>query len=222
MDRAIEVISFDLDGTLVDDAFDRAIWFQEIPARYAAKHGLALEEAKARVVAEYQALEGHPRWTDMGFWFDRFGLGDWREAAASRAHLIRLYPETLDVLGHLQARYTLILITQAEHKFYRLKLRVSGLGAYFQRIFAMPEHFRQLAKDAQAYEGVLARMGLAAGEMLHVGDHPVQDYEVPRSVGIAALLLDRQGRRRGAHVIHDLGELLSRPELQGGETKGMD
>jgi len=211
--RQIKVVSFDLDGTLVEDAFDDAIWFEEIPQRYAAKHALPLPQATERVLAEYRALRGHPRWTDMAFWFDRFALGDWRDAVAARQHLIRLYPETAEVLQALAPRYRLVIITQAERKFREIKLRTlrlgeRALGAAFEAVFATPDHFGRLAKDEEVYREVLRRLGVAPHEMLHIGDHSEYDVAVPRALGIHALHLDRRGTRRGPDVIHDLRALL--------------
>jgi 5'-nucleotidase len=208
MGKQVAVISFDLDGTLVSDAFDEAIWYEEIPARYATRHSLSFAEAHERVVAEYRALRGHPRWTDMGFWFERFDLGDWREAAQARRSLIQLYPETLDVLEALAPRYRLAIITQSEGKFYRLKLEATGLGRYFERLFATPEHFQKSVKDEQVYREVMAQLGVEPEELLHVGDHRRYDYELPRSLGINALHLDRRGEQQSAEVIHSLRELM--------------
>lgn len=211
MMEQIQVVSFDLDGTLVEEAFDQAIWFEEIPQRYAARYALPLEEARERVLAEYRALQGHPRWTDMAFWFERFDLGDWQQAAVARMALIRPFPETIEVLQSLSARYRLVVITQAEQKFHTLKLGVSKLTSYFAAVFATPDHFGKLAKDETVYLAVLRQLGIAPAAMLHVGDHPEYDYALPRRVGIAALLLDRRREREGPDVIHSLRELLPRP-----------
>lgn len=209
MNADIQVVSFDLDGTLVDDAFDQAIWFVEIPRRFAALHGLDFEEARSRVVADYAALRGHPRWTDMGFWFQRFGIGDWRPAAEALTHLIRLYPETLAVLQALKPRYRLIVVTQSEPKFYRVKLRTSDLGSYFEAVYSTPERFTKLAKDAEVYRHILSELGITPDQMLHVGDDRLYDAEIPSQMGISSLLLDRMDQYRGPlHAIRDLSEVL--------------
>lgn len=206
----LQAISFDLDGTLATAELDDAVWFDEIPARYAARRGLALADSRELVFADYRALRGHPRWTDMGFWFERLELGDWREAAWGLRHLARLYPDALPTLRALRGRYHLVLITQAERKFLDLKLAVEGLGGYFDAVYATPNDFGSLTKDAAIYGRVLAALGLAGGQALHVGDHPQQDVEAPRQAGWRALLLDRAGSRQGPDVIRDLRELVAR------------
>jgi FMN phosphatase YigB (HAD superfamily) len=47
---SIKLISFDLDGTLVDkNSFDKIFWEEEVPKLYAAKKGMSIEEAKKKV-----------------------------------------------------------------------------------------------------------------------------------------------------------------------------
>ena len=44
----IDTVLLDLDGTLLDLAFDNYFWLERIPTAYAAARGLTLEEAQAR------------------------------------------------------------------------------------------------------------------------------------------------------------------------------
>ena len=48
-----KIISFDMDGTLVDSEFTDWVWGHGVPTLYAEKVGLPFEEAKALVVKEY-------------------------------------------------------------------------------------------------------------------------------------------------------------------------
>jgi putative hydrolase of the HAD superfamily len=67
------------------------------------------------------------------------------------------------------------------------------------------------ARDAKGsrryYERLAARLGVAPGEVLCVGDEPFGDVEMPRRVGMQALLLDRSGRQSGEGIIHSLDEV---------------
>lgn len=53
-----KIISFDMDGTLVDSEFTDWVWLHGIPKLYARKKGLSFDEAKALVVEEYQRVGG--------------------------------------------------------------------------------------------------------------------------------------------------------------------
>jgi FMN phosphatase YigB (HAD superfamily) len=65
------------------------------------------------------------------------------------------------------------------------------------------------------YERLAARLGVAPGEVLCVGDEPFGDVEMPRRVGMQALLLDRGGQPGGDGVIHSLDQLAGRIDSRG-------
>lgn len=61
------------------------------------------------------------------------------------------------------------------------------------------------AKGSRRYYLRLAeRLGVEPTEVLCVGDEPFGDVEMPRRVGMQALLLDRTGQSSGEGVIHSL------------------
>jgi FMN phosphatase YigB (HAD superfamily) len=64
------------------------------------------------------------------------------------------------------------------------------------------------AKGSRRYYQRLAdRLELATAELLCVGDEPFGDVEMPRRVGMQALLLDRSGQKSGDGIIQSLDEL---------------
>ena len=70
-----EIISFDMDGTLVDPEFTDWVWLQGIPMLYGEKAGCPFEEAKHYVVEEYLKVgEGAIEWYDIKYWFQFFHL----------------------------------------------------------------------------------------------------------------------------------------------------
>ena len=44
---AIDTVLVDMDGTLLDLAFDNYFWLDLVPEHYARKHGLGIAEARA-------------------------------------------------------------------------------------------------------------------------------------------------------------------------------
>ncbi|MEM0441675.1 MAG: hypothetical protein QW450_00760, partial [Candidatus Nitrosocaldus sp.] len=54
-----------------------------------------------------------------------------------------------------------------------------------------------MVKSKEFYSIICKEMNVNAQSILHVGDDPIQDLKVPRSIGMQAILMDR--RREGNH-----------------------
>jgi len=204
-----KVISFDMDGTLVDPEFTDWVWLHGIPKLYAQKEGLSFEEAKARVVEEYQKVgEGAVEWYDIKYWFRYFHLDQtWKTLMEGYANKISAYEDACHLLERLKERYPLILTSNAGREFIEIEMEVTGMGKYFTRIFSATSDFGVVKKTAHFYQGVCEILGVEAREIIHVGDHYEFDYLVPRSLGIQAFYLDRSGKQNGDSVLSDLRDL---------------
>ncbi len=212
------VISFDLDGTLVDHAFSTAVWREAIPALVARKEGLSLEEAKAWVYEQYdQVGEGSLEWYDLAYWHRRFGLdGTWRQTLQAHRHLIRLFPEVPGVLEELRPLHDLIILSNASRPFIEEELSQSGLDAFpFVQVVSATSDLGQVKKTSSFYKQVCKQLGIEPHRLIHVGDHEEFDYQAPTQAGIRSYFLDRSGRGSGEHVVRDLSHF-ARKALGGG------
>ena len=70
----IDTVILDMDGTLLDLRFDNWFWQEAIPARYAAAHGLSVEEASAVLKPKFHALRGTLQWYCIEHWSRELGL----------------------------------------------------------------------------------------------------------------------------------------------------
>ncbi len=212
MDR-IEVVSFDVESTLVDSRFSDLIWETDIPRLYAEQHGVSLEAAQEHVLGEYRQVgDERPEWYDVGYWFRRLGLsGDWRRLLELRRDTCRVYPEVRGVLDRLQSRYVLIVTSNTIREFLEVQLR--ELSGFFTRIFSAPSDFGAVKKSAEFYRRICQIMETEPEALAHVGDHLKFDYDAPRELKIHAYYLDRSGEATGDHVVHDLDEFEHRIEI---------
>ncbi len=64
----IETVLLDLDGTLLDLAFDNHFWREVIPAAYAASHSVSVAEARILLHARFRACEGTLSWYCVEYW----------------------------------------------------------------------------------------------------------------------------------------------------------
>lgn len=204
-----KVISFDMDGTLVDSEFTDWVWSHGIPSLYAARKGLSFPEAKAWVEEEYRKVgERALEWYDIKYWFRFFDLDrDWKELMERYVDKIRVYGDVFETLESLSGRFSLVLTSNAGREFIDVELEATGLRRYFDRIFSATSDFGQVKKTAGVYERICDLLGTEPVDVLHVGDHYDFDYLVPKTLGIRAYYLDRTGQKVGDEVLWSLKSL---------------
>lgn len=206
----IRVVSFDVEGTLVDEGFAVAVWEEGIPRLYAESRGISYEQAVREVFRQYDEVgEESIEWYDIDYWWKRLELpGDWRSLMEECLDRMNLYPEVPEVLEELHRRYRVIIVSNTAREFLEYMLR--DLIPYLDRVFSVTSDFREVKKSPKTFLKVCRIVGVDPGQVVHVGDHPKFDYQVPIQAGMKALLIDRRGERSGPHVIRDLRELTER------------
>jgi HAD superfamily hydrolase (TIGR01549 family) len=204
-----KIISFDMDGTLVDPEFTDWVWSHGIPSLYAEKVGLPFEAAKAFVEGEYRKVgEGAIEWYDIKYWFRFFQLEmGWQVLMERYVDKINIYPDVNHLLDRLKDHFILVLTSNAGREFIDVELKATGLGRYFDRIFSATSDFGEVKKTIGFYHRICQILGASPQEIVHVGDHYEFDYLVPRALGIRAFYLDRSGEQRGDFIISDLRDL---------------
>lgn len=91
-------------------------------------------------------------------------------------------------------------------------LAAIGLGDYFTAVF-MASDIGAAKPDARAFRAVCAALGLEPAAVLHAGDHPHNDVDAARAVGMPAVWMDRglhawpRGLARPEHVVADMAAL---------------
>src|ERR1700760_1842110 len=65
---AIDTVLLDLDGTLLDLAFDTRFWRHVIPTAWARARGISVEEARTLLAPRFREREGTLDWYSVVFW----------------------------------------------------------------------------------------------------------------------------------------------------------
>ncbi|HDO19376.1 MAG TPA: HAD family hydrolase [Thermoplasmatales archaeon] len=205
----IEVISFDFDGTLTKTRFADLFWLEGVPKLYATENNLSLSEARRILLSEYDKV-GKERieWYDPDYWFNRFNINySWHKLMENYSFAIELYPDVISTLEYLRDKYELIVISNARKEFIQIQMDKTGLNGFFNRVFSSVSDFSMVKKNSQVYEEVCSILQIRKNQMIHIGDDYRFDYEVPRSVGINSIYLDREGNSDGEFVVHSLKEI---------------
>ena len=206
----IRIISFDMDGTLVTSRYVEKVWLEGVPALYARRHGVGLEEARKLVYDEYMSVGTRDlRWYDLSHWLDRFDL-DIPHADLLNMYKndVELYPETEEVLALLAKRFDLVVASNGATEFVEFEL--GSLKHHFREILSVTSKFGKVKDFPETFFDLCRHLGAKPEEVIHIGDHRYFDYEVPKEAGLSALYLDRDRMESGPDVVHDLREAAER------------
>ena len=217
------LISFDLDGTLIDTSFTTLVWETGIPRLYAEKHSLDLPEAASVVKTEYEKIgDSSLEWYDISYWFQHFKLpGRWQDLIDEHRHTIRLFPEVMQVLDKLVQGYDLVILSNAAREFVEIEMQEAHIDGYFAGVFSATSDFGEVKKAPQVYRKIFEIMGVSPSDAVHVGDHYEFDYLVPKGLGLEAYYLDRDGKRpKHDFAVCDLREFANRIGPSGPPVQG--
>ena len=130
-----------------------------------------------------------------------------------------LYDDTVPTLQHLRdAGFKLAIVSNWDTPLDPLMERL-GIAYYFDIIVASHDARVLSAKpDPHIFNYTLAKVGVSAGETVHVGDTYEADIVGARDVGIRPILIDRDNTQAGRwkETIQSLSELPALLSGRGG------
>ena len=207
----IEIVSFDADDTLVKRKLVNKFWFEEIPKRYAEKHGVKFEEALRTARRSYDEIGDEDlRWYKPSYWFDRFDLDEDPKRVVERIQKpenLRLYEDALDLTANLEGKYILVVTSNSPRIFLDYALR--RIEDRFHGIYSCVSDFGEVKKHVGVYQKVLNRVGVSPDCSVHIGDHREFDYRIPKRLGMTAFYIERSGGEIAKEdgIITDLREV---------------
>ena len=133
--EACDTLMLDMDGTLLDLAFDNYIWLSRVPEAYAETHGLSPDDAKERLYRWFHELRGSLDGYCLDHWSDRLGL-DVVELHREHRTRIDYLPGAEDFLRTVHRRdLRVLLVTNSHRSTLELKAEVTGVDAYVDGIY---------------------------------------------------------------------------------------
>jgi HAD superfamily hydrolase (TIGR01509 family) len=132
----IDTVLLDLDGTLLDLAFDSRFWHEHVPAHFAASQALSVADARTSLAPRFKAVEGTLNWYCVEYWSRELSL-DILEMTRADSHRICWIPGAEAFLQRLRrARKRVVLLTNSHPKLVHEKDRQTGFVQYFDAVFS--------------------------------------------------------------------------------------
>ncbi len=144
-----DTLMLDMDGTILDLAFDNYIWLDLVPRRYAAANGMSFEAAREELLARYRSVQGDLEWYCLDHWNDHLGI-DVVKIHHDVTYRIGYLPGALEFLRSVAATdKRVLLVTNSHPDTLHLKDAVTGFADYFDGVHS--SHAYGHAKESQAF-----------------------------------------------------------------------
>lgn len=149
-----ETLMLDMDGTVLDLAFDNYMWMQHVPAAFAAENGLEPEVARDQLYAKFTEMRGQLAWYCLDHWSEHLGL-DIAKLHRDENHRIDYLPGAKDFLTAVADHdVRVLLVTNSHSETLNIKNEVTGVTAHFDAIYTSHEFGH--AKETQEFWQALA------------------------------------------------------------------
>jgi putative hydrolase of the HAD superfamily len=179
----------DMDGTILDLAYDNFMWLTHVPEQYAAENDMSPSDAREMLYAKFRAAQGELKWYCLDHWSEFLGL-DIIKLHRDHHHRIDYLPGAKEFLEAVAEQHIrVLLVTNSHQETLNLKDEVTGLSGYFDGIHS--SHSYGYAKERQEFWHAFQEAeGFDPKTTMFIDDsHPVlrsaATYGVSRPVAIA-------------------------------------
>jgi putative hydrolase of the HAD superfamily len=145
----IDTVLLDMDGTILDLGFDNFFWLEHLPAVYADKNNLSLNDSHRFFEQAYNSKRGTLEWYCIDFWTDFLKL-DIPKLKREQKHRVAFRPNAIEFLKFLnQEGKKTYLATNAHPKSLEVKLLAADFKGYFEDLNS--SHEFGYPKEEQEY-----------------------------------------------------------------------
>lgn len=207
-----DTLLLDMDGTLLDLAYDNYFWQELLPAAYARAHGIAHDEADATLRRLIAAEAGTLNWYCLEFWTDRLQL-DVLALKASCADRIGYLPGAQTFLQHARdTGYRLVLVTNSSRALLDIKDERTQITRLMDAVYSSGDF--GAAKESQRFWDQFAEAeGLDRSRAVLLDDSRAV-LNAAKAFGLKDVLgLRKPDSRRPANAIDDYQSVETVAEL---------
>lgn len=130
-----DTLMLDMDGTLLDLAFDNYLWMQLVPRKYAHQKSMSESEAREQLFATMRELRGSLDWYCLDFWSDQLDM-DIEALHREVNHRIGYLPGAEDFLEQVsRMELRLLLVSNSHGTTLEIKNEVTDVKRFFDEIY---------------------------------------------------------------------------------------
>jgi putative hydrolase of the HAD superfamily len=196
----IDTVLLDLDGTLLDQAYDNHIWRDLVPQRFAVAHAMELHSAYAEIARRFQERSGTLDWYCIEYWSRTLGVDIGALHREVRSHVAWL-PGAKEFLVRMRtAGKRLLLLTNSHPIALAIKHAETGVLDYLDG--AVTSHdFGHPKEHASFWTAASAHFAFDPARALFADDNSKM-LDAARSAGIRWVYGVRHWDTRGSRREH--------------------
>ena len=185
--KDIGCLLIDMDGVILDNAYDNDFWQNQIPEVIADSKGIGFDDAKRLAIQIFNYKKNTKDWYDVDYWSNMLDIDIEAQKRSEKSFSkISLYDGVIDTLSVLKNKTKMILITNANRKTLNIKLEKYNLTSYFDEMVCAHE-LNYVKEDIQLWYMLRSKYKLDYEKTLLVED-TINNINVGLSAGISGAI----------------------------------